>query len=235
MTDFPNISILCPTYNRSKFLPLLIRNLKVQDYPHNKLEIIIDDDGTEPFIDNYDDFVNIIKPIKSKIIRNKNRRTIGEKRNNLIKNASNKIVVFMDDDDFYQSTYISHSFETMRENNAECVGCNKMIFLFDPYSNDDFYFLTCGENKELIHECSMMMTKKWYKATSKFPKSSRGEGKQLMQNSNLKNVALTLPEKIMIQLCHNNNTINKEHFRNNHLDCFQISEETRKFIQNICK
>jgi len=56
-----------------------------------------------------------------------------------------------------------------------------------------------------------------------------------MMNSNLNKVAITLPEKVMIQLCHKTNTINKEQFRNNKLDCFEISEETMKFIQNICE
>jgi glycosyltransferase involved in cell wall biosynthesis len=235
MTDFPNISVLCPTYNRRQFLPLLIRNLKVQDYPHNKLELWIDDDGDEPFIEDFESFAEALKPIKLKLFRSKQRRSIGLKRNNLIKLASNNIVVFMDDDDFYQSTYISHSYQTMIENKAGCVGCDKMIFLYSPYTNDDFYFLTCGDNKELIHECSMMMTKKWFKSTSKFPKTSIGEGKKLMMNSNLNKVAITLPDKVMIQLCHKSNTIDKEQFKNNKLDCFNISEETIDFIKSVCQ
>ena len=40
-----DISILLPTYNRRKFLPFIIRNLKVQDYPHKKLQLVIYDDG----------------------------------------------------------------------------------------------------------------------------------------------------------------------------------------------
>ena len=53
MNEFPKISILTPTYNRKKFLPLYLHNLKKLNYPHNKLEVCIDDDGTEPFI-NYE-------------------------------------------------------------------------------------------------------------------------------------------------------------------------------------
>ena len=41
------ISILLPTYNRAKFLPLFLMNLKSQTYPHNLLTVIIYDDGSE--------------------------------------------------------------------------------------------------------------------------------------------------------------------------------------------
>jgi GT2 family glycosyltransferase len=44
------ISILLPTYNRAKFLPLFLMNLKSQTYPHNLLTVIIYDDGSERFI-----------------------------------------------------------------------------------------------------------------------------------------------------------------------------------------
>ena len=50
MNNLPNISILTPTFNRRKFLPLYLHNLTSQLYPHDKLEVCIDDDGTEPFI-----------------------------------------------------------------------------------------------------------------------------------------------------------------------------------------
>ncbi len=235
MTDFSNISVLCPTYNRPHFLPLLIRNMKSQDYPHKNLELVIDDDGDIPFIhsESWNEVVEALKPIKLKLLRYKRRRTIGEKRNNLVKNSSNKIVAFMDDDDVYMKTYLTHSFELLKKKNAGCVGCNKMIFLYSPYTNDDFYFLNCGDRKKLIHECNMMMTKKWFNSTNKFAKASRAEGGYLFENCNLKRVELTEPQLTMIQLCHGNNTINKDQFKENKLEEFKISEEFSKFIINI--
>mgnify|MGYP003630841811 FL=1 len=70
------ISILTPTYNRSKFLPLFIHNLKKQTYPHNLLEVVIDDDGTEPFTNNIQGLQLDIYPIKLIYHRNKNKRSI---------------------------------------------------------------------------------------------------------------------------------------------------------------
>ena len=40
-----DITILIPTWNRSKWNPLILLNLKLQDYPHDKLKVIIDDDS----------------------------------------------------------------------------------------------------------------------------------------------------------------------------------------------
>ena len=86
----PQISVLVPTYNRSKFLPLFIFNLKKQTYPHKKIEVVIDDDGTEPFTDNIQGLQIDIYPMKLIYHRNKKKRTIGEKRNNLVKLSTSK-------------------------------------------------------------------------------------------------------------------------------------------------
>ena len=69
--NYPNISILTPTYNRSKFLPLFISNLKSQTYPHNKLEVVIYDDGTEPFTNSIAGLQTDIYPMKLVYHRNK--------------------------------------------------------------------------------------------------------------------------------------------------------------------
>ena len=60
MEDLPEITICVPTYNRSKFLPLFLMNVKSQSYPHNKLKLIIDDDGDEPFISDIDEVRRIL-------------------------------------------------------------------------------------------------------------------------------------------------------------------------------
>ena len=53
MTDFsnyPNVSILTPTYNRSAFMPLILNNLKRINYDQSKLEWCVLDDGNIPLI-----------------------------------------------------------------------------------------------------------------------------------------------------------------------------------------
>ena len=237
MNDLPKISILIPTANRRNFIPFVLRNLLIQEYPHKLLQVVIHDDGETPLIENYEDFSSAIKPIKLKYIRNKKRLSIGEKRHRLIENANNNIVVFMDDDDLYEPTYISHSFETLKKNNAGCVGCNKMIFIYPPYTKDDFYALDCGDDKKLIHEATLMFTKSWYNKTSGFINCNKAEGLGLTQSCKLKTIALTNPLYNMTAVVHGNNTIDKEKFKDKDtkLDSTNISfeDKTSEFIKAI--
>ena len=47
-SEYPNVSILTPTYNRRKFIPLMIHNLNGFDYNKSQLEWFVVDDGQEP-------------------------------------------------------------------------------------------------------------------------------------------------------------------------------------------
>ena len=60
MDNLEDITILVPTWNRSKFLPLFLMNLKSQTYPQQKLKLIIDDDGTDKFIKDEAEFKTLI-------------------------------------------------------------------------------------------------------------------------------------------------------------------------------
>lgn len=236
MSNLPNISILIPTYNRPQFVSFVIRNLKVQDYPHKRLQVVIYDDGTKPLFDDYIKFKEAISPIKLKLIRNKTKKTIGEKRHLLIKAANNNICCFQDDDDIYESTYISHSYETLIKNRAGCVGCDKMIFLYPPYTKSDFYALNAN-SKILIHEATMLFHKSWYDKTNGFLKSNRAEALGVTQSVKEKTIALTDPFKTMVAICHPNNTIEKDKFKtpDNNLADFTIDENTTNFIASVCE
>ena len=49
MSQYPQVSILTPTYNRKQFIELCIFNLKNQTYPLDKLEWFILDDSEKPY------------------------------------------------------------------------------------------------------------------------------------------------------------------------------------------
>lgn len=234
-----NITILTPTWNRSKFLPLYVRNLKIQEYPHEKIEVIIDDDGTDKFIKNKDELKQIqeyLFPMKLRYIDNKPKRSIGKKRNDLIKESKSKIFAFMDDDDIYLPTYLSYSYQLLKENNAGCVGSNKMIFTM---SEKDFevYAIDCGENKALIHEACLMMTMKFFKSSCKFENSSEGEGKSIFYGLE-KNPKIIISDilKCMVCLQHDGNTIDKMRFATPECKTdIQLTSDLIKMIKNILK
>ena len=97
--EIADITILMPVWNRENFLPLLLMNLKSQDYPHENLRLIIDDDTENPderFIKNLQEFKQMLHPIKVEYITGKPRRSIGKKRNDLIKACKTKIFMFHD-------------------------------------------------------------------------------------------------------------------------------------------
>ena len=146
--DLPNISILMPIYNRRNWLFLIINNLVNMDYPKNKLEFIFDDDGTEKTFENEVERMNFenITGIKTIYLYNKNKRTIGQKRNNLVKKANNKLCIFMDSDDLYIPSYIRYSYEVMVKEKASLVGSNQMIFLF-PTKNWKLTAIQCPRGR----------------------------------------------------------------------------------------
>ena len=63
--EYPEITILVPTYDRHKFLPLFVMNLKSQTYPADRLKLIIADDFEYGrFITDIDEFKREIHPIE---------------------------------------------------------------------------------------------------------------------------------------------------------------------------
>jgi len=44
--DLPVVSVIIPTYNEEKNIDHCLNSLKIQDYPHEKIEIIVIDDGS---------------------------------------------------------------------------------------------------------------------------------------------------------------------------------------------
>lgn len=213
MEDYPFISLCMPIFERNNFIPLIINNLNRLDYPKEKLEFIIDDDGiNEKFKDwnNKISFEEQIKPIKLKIYEYDIKREIGTKRNNLVKKSTHKLISFIDSDDLYMSNYLKHSLEIMKKGKYGLVGANSMLFCY-PHLDFKITGIQCTE-KRMIHEASMMFTKKHWKATGGFQKNSMGEGTGMVDGMIGKNVGLTRINECMLCLCHNNNTIKKDRF-----------------------
>lgn len=208
------ISILVPTYNRRNFLPLFTYNIMIQKYPHNLLEIVIDDDGDISFMNDKDMF-NFEKTtnVKVRYFKSIKKRPIGVKRNNLVKLAKHKIVCFMDDDDIYTPDYISYSYNVLSSipGNQGLVGCTKMNFVF-PYEDWQLRYIQC-EFKNQIHEATMMFTKKYFKSMGGFCKTSKAEGYGMIQTRD-KHIKVTDCDNCMCCVVHQNNTIDKSKFIN---------------------
>tara|TARA_R100000808_G_C2149413_1_gene157818 strand:+ start:39 stop:755 length:717 start_codon:yes stop_codon:yes gene_type:complete len=213
--EYPKISIVTPIYERNKFKRLIISNLLKLDYQLDKLEYIVDDDGEEEkFISSDEEmkeFKEAIYPIHFIYKHYNKKRTIGEKRNNLVKLSNNKLIANMDSDDIMLSDWLKHSLSIMNEGKYGLVGTNQMLFLF-PHNDWKVTAIQC-DTKRQIHEAGMLYTKKHHKCMGGFTKSSQGEGTSMIDGMNEKTIGLTRADNCILCLCWNGNTINKDRFQ----------------------
>ena len=211
--DFPNVSIIIPCYQRREFIPLIIVNLLCQDYPHDKLEVVILQDGPDDLFltsDHRNVFEEAIFPVKLKYKFEEGiRRSIGEKRNRLVKMCSNNIIASMDSDDIYLESYLRFSVNALKEHGAGATSSNAMIFIY-PKINMKSTAIHCP-TIDLCHEACTVFTKKYWKSVGGFDKSSQGEGLGFFSKNSKKVLNLDV-SKLMVCVCHGANTIDKNQF-----------------------
>ncbi len=227
------VSIIMPIYNRNNFKRIILSNLLKLDYDKSKLEFCLYDDGTEPFFKNdkeKDHFIEIIKPISFKYKYNNIRREIGYKRNSLVKLATHNIICCMDSDDLYLSTYLKHSLKIMKDQKVGLVGSPQMLFLY-PYLDWRMTAIDCNV-KRMIHEATMVFSKKYWKTMGGFNNKGTGEGCKMIDGMLDKKIGKSEIQDCMICICHKNNTVNKEHFEDKQVIEYNISEYDKQLIKD---
>ena len=80
--NIPFVSVCTPTFNRRPFIPNMFKCFKHQDYPMDKIEWIILDDGT----DSIEDLIKEANIPQIKYIRLNEKLPLGKKRNILHEN-----------------------------------------------------------------------------------------------------------------------------------------------------
>jgi len=90
--SFPSVSIIIPAHNESAVLPNTLKNIFASDYPRNKMQVIVVDDGSS------DDTAKVAKKFGATVV--KNRTNLGKCKalNVGIENASNDLIVTTDAD-----------------------------------------------------------------------------------------------------------------------------------------
>lgn len=122
----PYISVVVPVYNTSKYLRQCIDSLIHQTL--NNIELIFVDDGST------DDSLSVLKEYAARdsrimILEQKNQYA-GVARNNGMKHASGKYIIFLDSDDFFELNMLEELYITAERNNVDIV-----LFGFFGYDN----------------------------------------------------------------------------------------------------
>ena len=122
---YPFVSVCTPTFNRRPFIPAMLACFNNQDYPQDRMEWIIIDDGT----DQVEDLVASHPRVK--YFKYDTKMTLGKKRNLLHEKSRGEILVYMDDDDYYPPQRVSHAVHMLITHpDALCAGSSEIYIYF---------------------------------------------------------------------------------------------------------
>jgi glycosyltransferase involved in cell wall biosynthesis len=230
----PFVSVCTPTFNRRPFIPYAIKNFLNQDYPHEKMEWIIIDDGTDPI----EDLVKDVSGVK--YFRYEEKMSLGKKRNLMHEKSKGDILVYMDDDDYYPPERVSHAVEKLSKNpKALCSGSSEVYIWFR--DNGDMYrFGPYGSNHATAG--TFAFKRELLKITSYEDNAALAEEKHFLKNYTIPFVQLD-PLKSILVFSHDHNTFDKRRLLQNPNDKyvrastmdvkhFIKDEDTRDFYTN---
>jgi len=199
----PFVSVCTPTFNRRPFVEMMIKCFDNQDYPKNKMEWIIIDDGSDPIED-------LVKTHPSvKYFKYDEKMTLGKKRNIMHKKACGDIIIYMDDDDYYPPERVSHAVERLMGNPAAlCAGSSEMYIYFK--DNKDkckmVQFGPYGPNHATAG--TFAFKRKLLKDTQYNEDACLAEEREFLKNYTVPFVQLD-PLKTILVFSHSHNTFDK--------------------------
>ena len=224
---YPFVSVCTPTFNRRPFIPIMFQCFLNQDYPQDRMEWIIVDDGT----DSIQDLIDKSNISQIKYFREEKKMSLGEKRNFMHSKVKGTIIVYMDDDDYYPPERVSHAVETLTNNKeAMCVGSSEVYIYFKhiqkmyqsgPYGPNHATAGTFAFRTELL------------KTTSYENHAALAEEKHFLKGYTIPFAQLD-PLKSILVFSHEHNTFDKRKLlENQHQDYFKESNRTvDEFIRN---
>ncbi len=115
----PEVSIITPCYNSSKFLKETISS--VQNQTFSDWEWLITDDRSS---DNSVEIIQKVNDPRIKLATSKKNGGAGHARNISLKNASGRFITFLDADDFWESNFLQEMTDFMKKENAEIAYSN---------------------------------------------------------------------------------------------------------------
>lgn len=206
----PFVSVVTPTYNRKQFMEGLVACYAHQDYPKDRMEWIMYDDGTEPA---GEDFLRLTAEAKLPNVRyiyEPEKVKIGAKRNRLNKEAKGEIIIAMDDDDYYPPERVSHVVNRFRAfPRVELAGSSEIYM----YYKDNGQIIRLGPYGPNHATNGTMAWRRSYGKTHKYDETVVcAEEKSFLEGYKHPMIQLD-PFKTMLVMSHSQNTFNKNMFR----------------------
>lgn len=207
---FPFVSIICVTYNRRPFFEVFFQCIRDQDYPANRFEVIIVDDGS----DKIRDLVEKSKIPQIKYFEVREKMTLGRKRNysHTLVDKRSKYITYFDDDDYHHPNRVSHAVDMLERNpSAMCAGASELyvyfkniqkMYQFGPYAPNHATAGTFTFNRTLIN-------------TSFYDNDAcLGEEKSFLKDYTVPFIQLD-PMKTILVVSHAHNTFDKRNLLEN--------------------
>ena len=196
----------------------MIKNFIRQDYPKERMEWIIVDDGT----DKIGDLVKDVPCVK--YFSYDEKMSLGKKRNLMHEKSSGTIIVYMDDDDYYPACRVSHAVKTLRANpKALCAGSSiihiwfngiNKLYKFGPYGPNHATAGTFAFWRRLLNDHKYE------------DEAALAEEKAFLKNYTVPFVQLDSKKTILV-FSHEHNTFDKRKLLENpHPDFVNESNET---------
>jgi glycosyltransferase involved in cell wall biosynthesis len=188
----PEVSIITPCYNSSRFLAETIRSVESQTF--TDWEWLVTDDCSK---DNSVEIFQSLNNPKIKIFKTEKNGGAGYARNISLKHASGRFITFLDADDFWEATFLEEMISFMKKENAEIAYSNyarcdeNMLPKIEDFKAD-----TVVTFKNLLKTCRLSLLSSMYDSSrvgkEYFPEGSKREDHVMWLNL-LKKISLAKP------------------------------------------
>lgn len=226
-SKYPMVSVCTPTFNRRPFIENMFQCFRNQDYPKERLEWIIVDDGT----DKIGDLIKTSGISQIRYFEVAEKMTLGAKRNYMHSFATGSIIVYMDDDDYYPPDRISHAVQKLESSpDALCAGSSEIYIYFKHIQK----MVQCGPyGPNHATAGTFAFKSKLLKITRYEDRAALAEERAFLKDYTIPFVQLD-PLKSILVFSHEHNTFDKRKMLDNpHPDYLKESPKTvEMFIKN---
>ena len=140
MDNYEKVSIIVPIYNVEKYIERCVKSLMRQDYENIQI-ILVDDGSPDRSFEIVSELANNDERIV--VIRQENKG-VSSARNQGLKMADGKYLMFVDGDDYVDSNYVSYFVDLIKTQNCD-VGFNINNYQIGNISSSDVSFLISSE------------------------------------------------------------------------------------------